>query len=82
MVEQLVNVSQIGTVVVAGGLVVVAGSIEGWLPLDVVAVMVIGGSVVATTLCVSVCVCVCACVRMCMCVHVRACVCVYVEENK
>ena len=52
MVEQLVNVSQIATVLVAGGLVVVAGSIEGWLPSDVVAVMVVGGTVVATTVCV------------------------------
>ena len=46
MVEQLVNISQIGTVLVAGGLVVVAGSVEGWLPLDVVAVLVVGGTVV------------------------------------
>ena len=46
MVEQLVNVSQIGTVLVAGGLVGVAGSVEGWLPLDVVAVLVVGGIVV------------------------------------
>ena len=45
MVEQLVNVSQIGTVLVAGGLVGVAGSVEGWLPLDVVAVLVVGGIV-------------------------------------
>ena len=46
MVEQLVNVSQIGTVLVAGGLVGVVGSVEGWLPLDVVAVLVVGGTVV------------------------------------
>ena len=31
---------------VAGGLVGVAGSIEGWLPLDVVAVLVVGGTIV------------------------------------
>ena len=54
MVEQLVDVSQIGTVLVAGGLVVVAGFVEGWLPPDVVAVMVVGGTVVATTSCVCV----------------------------
>ena len=52
MVEQLVNVSQMGTVLVAGRSVEVAGSVEGRLPPDVVAVMVVGGTVVATTSCV------------------------------
>ena len=53
MVEQLVNVSQIGTVLVAWRSV---GSVEGWLPPDVVTVMVVGGTVVATALCVCMCV--------------------------
>ena len=54
MVEQLVNVLQMGTVLVAGRSVGVARSVEGWLPPDIVAVMVVGGTVVATTSCVCV----------------------------